>query len=268
MQSSDQAAPGLSLLIKRLSYFSPLRPEEIAYLENLAKNQKSAAAQVDLVREGDDFSSVFILHEGWLAKHRMTPDGERQIVTFVLPGSFVCLDALFQETSDYTVTSLTKVVYSACDVQQILAIPQDQPTLATAIEWAEKREEALMMEHIVSLGQRSAYASVAHLVLELHQRLKQLGLNDDGTYALPLTQELIGDALGLTAVHVNRMLRRLEKEGLIQVDHHSQRRVAIKNAEALADVAGFDGEYLEAKHMPERTRAALNVMKSQWSLKT
>lgn len=257
MQHTVNTGSDISVLTRKLGFFTPLSPAETSFLGSLIRIRKSVAAHVDLIREGDEFSDVYILLKGWATKLRMTPEGERQIIDFVLPGNFICLDALVLERSHYTVTSVTPAVYGVCDVKNMLDMAQQFPKLATAVTWAELREETIMMEHMVTLGQRSAHEAVAHLLLELHRRLEIRGMTDNGSYFLPLTQELIGDALGLTAVHVNRMLRRLEREGHITIDHHSPRRVQILDAMALKNIVEFDDNFLDALKMPDRTKAAL-----------
>jgi len=258
----------LSCLTRKLNIFTHIGDAETAFLGALIKTRKSVPAHFDLIREGDEFSAIYILLKGWAAKHRMTPEGERQIINFVLPGSFVCLDAAVLERSDYTLTSLTPAVYGICDVRSIMVMAQQFPALATAVEWADKREESIMMEHMVSLGQRSAHESVAHLFLELYRRLELRGMEEHESYFMPLTQETIGDALGLTAVHVNRMISHLQEEGLIAIDQHSPRHVRILDIDALKQIAGFDGDYLNLTHMPDRTKAALASIKSGHSTKT
>ncbi len=192
----------------------------------------------------------------------MTPDGERQIINFLLPGSFFCLDAEVLENADYTVTSLTPAVYAICDVKTMLAMRQQFPQLSAAVNWADKRETTIMMEHMVSLGQRSAGKAVAHLLLELHSRLDMRGMDGNGQFTMPLTQETIGSALGLTAVHVNRMLRKLENQGLITIDHHSPRQVKLLDIDALKEITGFDSDYLNFTNIPKRTKAAFASLDS------
>ncbi len=259
---------GLSALIRKLSIFMPVGDEETAFLERLSQPRKSVEAHVDLICQGDKFSAVYLLLRGWAAKHRMTSNGERQIINFILPGSFFCLDAEVLERSDYTVTSLTPAVYAICDVRIMLAMAQQLPQLAAGVNWTEKRETAIMMEHMVSLGQRSADEAVAHLLLELYSRVGMCGIEGNGEMAMPLTQEVIGDALGLTAVHVNRMLRRLENKGLISVCYNSPRKVKLLDIEVLKKIAGFDGDYLNFTHIPRRTSAALASLRYETSNKS
>ena len=268
MQHPVNHETDLSFLTRKLNFFTPLEPGETAFLAALCKTRKTVSAHVDLIREGDEFSSIYILLKGWVAKHRTTSDGKRQIINFVLPGNFVCLDAEVLEQSDYTLTSVTPVIYGVCNVKSMLEMAQQFPSLAAAVAWAEMREEAIMIEHMVTLGQRSAYEAVAHLLLELHRRLEIRGMVDNGSFFLPLTQELIGEALGLTSIHVNRMLRRLEKEKLVAINHHSPRRIEIMDDAALMKIAGFDEHYLNFTRMPDRTKAALASLESVPSMKT
>ena len=109
------------------------------------------------------------------------------------------------------------------------------------------REAAIYGEHIVDIGRRSAYERLAHLILELLTRLRSVGLADELSYVLPLTQELIADVLGLSGPHVSRMLRSMREEGLVTIDDH---RLTVVDLESLTQLAGFEGDYLARSRIP------------------
>jgi CRP-like cAMP-binding protein len=116
------------------------------------------------------------------------------------------------------------------------------PRLATAVLWAASRDEAMVVEHLVNLGRRSAEVRMAHFLLELGARLQLVGIGDKTGFDCPLTQYHLADALGLSAVHVNRVLRHLREEGLVTFQRG---RVAFDDLAGLIDLAGFDAEYLD-----------------------
>ena len=241
----------------------PISDEEVAFLDMLSQSRKSIPTHVNLICQGDRFRAVYILLNGWAVKHRMTSDGECQVINFILPGSFFCFGAEVFERCNYTVTSLTPAVYAICDVKAMMMMRQQFPQLAIAVNWIEKRENAMLIEHMVSLGRRSAEGAVAHLLLELHSRLNMCSTDGNKEFIMPLTQEIMGDALGLTTVHINRMLRRLKNKGLIDIQHHSPCKVKFLNVDALKKIAGFDSDYLNFTQMPHKTRAALASLRSE-----
>lgn len=118
---------------------------------------------------------------------------------------------------------------------------REHPVLAQAFCWAGLVDEAVLRTWIVNLGRRDAYARVAHLVCELHARMTRIGMAKDEGFDLPLTQEQLADALGLTSVHVNRTLQRLRSEGILSILHHV---LTINDAERLRAAAGFRPDYL------------------------
>ena len=118
------------------------------------------------------------------------------------------------------------------------------PRLATAILWAASRDEAMVVEHLVGIGRRDPDPRMAHFLLELGARLALVGLGSKDGYACPLTQYLLADALGLSAVHVNRILRQLREAGMVTFRDGF---VAFDNLDRLADFAGFDAGYLDQR---------------------
>jgi len=112
------------------------------------------------------------------------------------------------------------------------------PRLAAAILWATSRDEAMVVEHLVNIGRRSALERTAHFILELYDRLKLVGLASGDEFACPLSQNVIADALGLSAIHVNRVLRQLRERGLLTF---RDRLITIHDAKALKLLAGYEG---------------------------
>ena len=131
---------------------------------------------------------------------------------------------------------------SELTVGDLLTAFQRTPRLATAVLWAASRDEAMVVEHLAGLGRRDATERMAHFLLELCARLRLVGLADRNGYACPLSQYMLADALGLSAVHVNRVLRQLRDEGLCTFQ---KGRVVFNDYDGLVDLAGFDRGYLD-----------------------
>jgi len=163
------------------------------------------------------------------------PDGRRQIFSFLLPGDGVGLDRR-SGAELCTITALTAV--ESIDAEPLLDAVQAgaAPGLARALAAAAELEQARLFDHMVRLGRQTAYERVAHFLLELQRRLETAGLGDGRRFPLPLTQEIMADALGLSIVHVNRTLQQLRRERLIEL----RSGVAILlERDLLADIAGY-----------------------------
>ena len=228
-------------LTRKLSSFVPLLPDELACLAELQCRRRVLPALTEIVHEGQTDHRAWILQEGWANCYKLVPSGGRQIISFPLPGDFMGLRSVLLRTSDHSFASLTDAVISDVSRQRIIEIFHEFPRLATAILWATSRDEAMVVEHLVNIGRRSAIERLAHLFLELGQRLKMVDLVSSNGFACPLNQYVLADALGLTAIHVNRVLRQLRERELITVKAH---QVIIHDLDGLRELAGYDSAYL------------------------
>jgi len=145
-------------------------------------------------------------------------------------------------TSDHNVEPVTPVQASVLSQRDLLDAFMQTPRLATAVLWAASRDEAMVVEHLIDLGRRSAAERMGHLLLELGARLRLVGLAERGGFACPLSQYLLADAMGLSAVHVNRVLRELREEGLVTFQRG---RVVFDDYDALVEFAAYDRAYLD-----------------------
>ncbi|MDR9395548.1 MAG: Crp/Fnr family transcriptional regulator [Roseovarius sp.] len=231
-----------SPLTRKLSTFVALSEVELAVLERLHQRRRTFAAGRDMVHQGQSGQAAFILSAGWVCSYKIQADGTRQIVDFQIPGDFLGLRSVLLRTSDHSFEPVGDIEAAEVMASDLLEALAETPRLATAILWAASRDEAMVVEHLVSIGRRDADARMAHFLLELGSRLALVGLGDRTGFACPLTQYHLADALGLSAVHVNRVLRQLREAGLVTVrDGH----VTFRDLDRLTDLAGFDPEYLD-----------------------
>ena len=199
-------------------------------------------AGVDLVHQGQVDQSAYILAKGWVCSYKLLPDGRRQIVDFQIPGDFLGLRSVLFRTADHNIEPVTLVEASEVLVSDLLDTFSKTPRLATAVLWAASRDEAMVVEHLVGIGRRDAKERTAHFLLELGARLKLVGLGTALGYSCPLSQYLLADAMGLSAVHVNRVLRELREDGLVTFQ---QGKVTIHDLDGLVVLADFDKSYLD-----------------------
>ena len=229
-------------LARKLGAFVRLGPEERAALAGLEAAQQRVAAGTELAREGQAGHRAFIVREGWACSYKLLPDGGRQVVDFQLPGDFLGLRSILLRVSDHNFAAVTDIVVAEVTVRQMIETFQRLPRLGAAVLWAASRDEAMVVEHLVGVGRRDALARTAHFLLELGLRLRLVGLGSAAGYACPLNQYLLADALGLTAVHLNRILRRLREQDLLTF---RDGEVAFHDEAGLRALAGHHGGYLD-----------------------
>ena len=241
-----------SVLARKLRRFINFTEEELSGLQRLDTRRRKVEARTELTSERQARQDCYVLLEGWAAGYKLLPDGKRQIITFSIPGDFLGLRSFLLRTADHSVVTLTEAWVSQFEQERILEILEELPRLGAAILWALSRDEAIVVEHLVDIGRRKATERVAHLLLELGERLKLVGLGEDSGYACPLNQEELADAVGLTPIYINRVLRRLRERGLASLN---QRQLVIHDLAGLRELAEFDIGYLDhngLKHEPEQ----------------
>jgi len=229
-------------LAKKLGTFVALSEVELRALESLNKRHRTFVAGRDLVHEGQSEQAAYILCSGWAFSYKLLQDGQRQIVDFHVPGDFLGLRSVLLHVSDQGIEPITDIKVTEVHVSDLLEAFTHSPQLALAVLWAASRDEALVVEHLVDVGRRNAKERTAHFLLELGARLELVGMGSKVGYACPLSQYLLADALGLSAVHVNRVLRQLREAGMMTFRDGS---VTFDDYDRTAEFAGFDPTYLD-----------------------
>jgi len=231
-----------SPLTRKLAAFVALSGDELAVLSRLHQRRRSFVAGCDLVHQGQSDQAAYILAAGWVCSYKIQSDGTRQIVDFQIPGDFLGLRSVLLRTSDHSFEPITDIQAAEVLASDLILAFTETPRLATAILWAVSRDEAMVVEHLVGVGRRDADARMAHFLLELGSRLALVGMGSREGYDCPLTQYHLADALGLSAVHVNRVLRQLRESGLVTFRNG---HVTFDDHDRLVDLAGFDPAYLD-----------------------
>jgi CRP-like cAMP-binding protein len=195
----------------------------------------------EVITTGKHYETLFINRDGWLSKYKILHSGDRQILDFILPGQIFGLQACLFNASLYSVATVTDVSLSAIPFDIIERMFERSPKLGKALFCSAAREAAILGEHLIDTARRSAYERISHLLLELFVRSRAAGLAENMSFQMPLTQELIGDAVGLTTVHVNRTLRLLRDDKLIAING---KRITILDFEAMSLLCDFENSYL------------------------
>jgi CRP-like cAMP-binding protein len=197
-----------------------------------------------LTEEGQTGHKVFVLHAGWACSYKELANGQRQIISFPIAGDCVGLRSALLSASDHSLSALTDVVVTSVAGTRILQCINEFPRLGAALFWAASRDGATVVEHLVNVGRRSATERTAHFFMELAERLNLIGVATEAEFKCPLSQFVLADALGLTAVHVNRVLRQLREQGLMTLRRGT---VRIHDFKGLRKFAGYQGGYLNER---------------------
>ena len=239
---------------RKLSRFVELSDEEVAALERLSAEPETRGRGSDLISQGDRPDFVQLLLSGYAYRYKTLKDGTRQILAYLLPGDICDLHVTLLSEMDHSIGLLTDaeiVPIPSADLERLIV---KYPRIARALWCGTLVDEAILREWLVNVGQREAFSRVSHHFCELWHRMKSVGLVTDGQFDLPMTQEQLGEALGITSVHINRTLKKLRDDGLIEL---SQKRLTLLDPEGLSVCIGFDPAYLHAE--PARPLAPAKI---------
>ncbi len=210
-------------------------PKVLRVIASYKSGDRPLKAGEDLFRLGERCDVIYHLVDGWVFLYDLLEDGRRQILHFVLPGALLGLYS--DRVAVYGAQTLTDVVVNVIPHEKLGALLEEHPGIGLRLAWMLWRERNLAYEHLSSIGRRSARERVSRSLLELFVRYRvQWPSHRTDEMHLPLTQEHIADATGLTGVHVNRILRGLRKDGVVEFHY---RRLHILNPDKLVDVAGI-----------------------------
>ena len=230
--------------IRHLSGYSQLGETEMVLLSAACRNVRDLPAGHHLIREGDDPDPVFVILDGWACGYKILPDGGRQIISFLLPGDFCDIHIAVLHAIDHSIMTLTEARVASLPRAEMEALIEAKPTLTRAFWWSQLVNQSILRSWIASMGRRKSVERVAHLMCELYIRMRNINLASDDECYMPLTQLVLADALGLTPVHVNRVLKVLKTAKVMELSHGS---LKIIDSQKLAEIAGFDGNYLHER---------------------
>ena len=225
-----------SCFADRIGEFVALNAAEEEVLSRLEERERILKRGAVLLRENDRMGELFILKRGMMMCYVLLDDGSRQILRFLFPGDMIAVSALVYGRSPETIAALADSVVCPFDRSAMARLVTDHPRLAGVIIAVNQMERVALTDRLAALGRTSAKARVAAILLELCDRMRRFDPAIADTFTIGLTQEEIGDATGLTAVHVNRMLRQLEENGLIARENG---RVTFRDEPALMRAANY-----------------------------
>ncbi|HEU0045583.1 Crp/Fnr family transcriptional regulator [Sphingomonas sp.] len=235
---------GFGAMTRKLERLAKLNEQDRDALKNLPLARKRVAAGQHLLREGEESTTCYMLLSGYACRYKTTRTGSRQIVSFHMAGDIVDLQHLLLSRADHSIQAISDLTFAATPAAELKKVAQTHPTIAEAL-WRDTLIDAsVFREWVLNVGRRDAKQRIAHMLCEFAARRETAGLGRPTSFELPMTQEDIADATGLTNVHVNRMLAQLAAEGLIARD---KRQVEIADWDRMRRAADFDAAYLHAQ---------------------
>ncbi len=222
--------------VARLARYLALSHDDLDSLRQLLEAELTIEKRRDLVIDGYEFRKLCFVAEGYGARYKLLRNGKRQILNVILPGDFIGVPVSFLERASYSVVAVTDMKMHVCPIESYVQLCYRRPQFGLALSWLAAHEAAFYAEHLINTGRRTPPERLAHFLLELHSRLAMVGRADDAGFDLPFSQEVLGDVLGLSVPHLNRMLSQLRFEGLVSI---ASRRVEFPDLHAIQVRAHF-----------------------------
>lgn len=228
--------------VQKLKNLAELNSADTAAIAALTSNPRDYASKQDMIREGDRPGPVFVILKGWACRYKILPSGTRQIMAFLLPGDCCDLHVGILAEMDHNLQALTPCEVALIPGERMEALLEDHPAVARAMYKSQLIDEGILRAWIVSMGRRSSVERVAHLMCELYLRSFSISSTED--VAFPISQIVLADALGMTPVHVNRILKELRVRGAMSLERGN---LLVTDPLKLVQIAGFDENYLHRR---------------------
>lgn len=230
--------------VRNLSRRVQLSNDDVGLIEAACSTARRLPPKMDLICEGDRPGPVFLFLEGWGCRYKILPEGTRQILAFMLPGDFCDMHTNVLDEMDHSIATVTAALVATIERPRLDNVMERSPAITRAFWMMQLVDLGVARSWIASMGRRSSEARVAHLMCEMYFRLKSTEQVDEDACAMPLSQILLADALGMTPVHLNRVLREFRKRGVMYL---TKGTLVIADIRELIRIAGFDDTYLHRR---------------------
>lgn len=237
----------MNVLTRKLENFAALSQDDKRFLDEVTRTVREIGARQDLISEGDAPDHVHLILEGFACRYKITPDGGRQIIAYLVPGDFCDLHVSLLGEMDHNLATLSASTICLLPRHGLERLAEAHPSLTRALWWATLVDEAVLREWLVNMGRRPAPQRIAHMFCEVLTRLQAVELAPGGRIDFPLTRADLADTAGLSTVHVNRVVQDLRDRRLIA---WKGRALAVLDAAGLEAFAGFDPNYLHLQRSP------------------
>jgi CRP/FNR family transcriptional regulator, anaerobic regulatory protein len=221
--------------LRKLAAFRAFTDEELKFMETFKAGELVVDPGATILLDGSNSAHLFTVLSGWAFRFKTLEDGRRQILNFALPGDFIGLQGSIFDKMQHSVEALTATVLCVFPREKLWTLFQNHPGLAFDTTWLASREETMLDEHLLSLGQRRANERMAYLLLHLYRRAQQTGAGSKKKVEFPFTQQHLADALGFSIVHTNKTLKRLRSTGTFK---WAGSQFEVTDEEKLIELAG------------------------------
>jgi CRP-like cAMP-binding protein len=234
-------------LVRRKELFTEAEVEDLDLIESVRKAFRTVPARTTLYAEGDPCDELFTVYSGWVQRYKLLRDGRRQVLDFQLAGDFLGLQQDLLKHMDHSAETVTEARLCVFPRRRLSELSRTHSEIAWRFAWLAASEQADLFERITDLGRRTATERIAHLLLEIFHKLRWRGeVSSDSSCTVPLTQQQMADALGLSTPHLNRTLRILREKGLATFAEH---KLTIHDVAGLSRLCDFQDTYLVPRPM-------------------
>ncbi|CAM3903855.1 Crp/Fnr family transcriptional regulator [Vreelandella rituensis] len=237
----------IEALVNKLSYYMTLSNEEKQVLVKAATRSFHVDKGEVIINEGERPDYVYLIVKGWACRYKLLKNGDVCIMTYLIPGDPCDVHITILDVMDHSIRALTPMTLIMFPADEMRNIMENHYRLARALFWSILVDEAILREWLVNMGTRPAGPRLAHVFCEMLIRLRIAGCAEDHSFEFPLTQAELGESMGLTPVHTNRVLRKLRQEGLVSLE---KKRLTILDWERLKQFSQFDPIYLHCQNLP------------------
>lgn len=224
--------------LRAMPSFRDFEPEELRFVSSFKTGELVAETGTTLLDEGSHNSHLYTLLSGWAFRYKTLSDGRRQILNYLLPGDLIGLQGSVIGEMQHSVEALSPLVLCVFERNRLHELFRNHPGLSFDITWLAAQEERMLDDHLLSLGRRSAVERAAYLIAFLYHRAASVGLASPSVLYLPITQMHVADTLGLSIVHTNKTLRKLQDRNLIR---WLDRSCEVLDIEGLMQAASWEG---------------------------
>ena len=249
---TDEPASRLAPMLRKLRLWAPLSAEDEQALLALPHSFVTIEKQRALITEGDSVTHCWMLISGYCVRYKIVGDGGRQILSIHMKGDLVDLQNALLGIADHGVQALTVCKMAKIPIEAIRELANSRPTINEALWYDTLVDGSIHREWVANVGRRDGPTRIAHLLCEFALKLEAVSLGEQLDYELPMTQDQLADATGMTAVHVNRILQGLERDGLIE--RITSKSILIGDWKKLSAAGDFNRAYLHLDAAKRRAR--------------
>jgi CRP/FNR family transcriptional regulator len=239
MPNNGRITPCAQCPLRTRKSLRDFTPDELVFVQAFKSDEITIPAGASFLRQGTRNEQLFTVLSGWAFRYKMLDDGRRQILNFALPADLVGLQGSLMEEMEHSVEALTDVRLCVFPRERLWDLYSKFPSLAFDVTWLAAREEQLLDEHLLTLGQRTALERTAYVLLLLFVRAQEIGMTSGKNIQFPFTQQHLADTLGMSLVHTNKTLKRLYAEGVVR---WKDRIFELLDRDGLVRIAGSDVE--------------------------